>query len=247
MAVSDIGLVGLAVMGQNLSLNVAEKGFPISVYNRSYDKTEAAVERAKKEGAWPRGGGPGAGGAGRRRRRRQPRLPAARCCRAARRRAAPETAPAPGGGRGALQPRRRGRRRRGAIAGRGGAAAGAAPPPENGRCVSATPCARAPAPLPLTPRPPRPLPGLGDKLRGYESVKDFVASLKKPRCGGRGRAGGRRPRAARNKREARQPRRPRPAQPAPPLPAGASSSWSRRAPPSTRRSRCGSARGKGAP
>ncbi|EFJ45488.1 hypothetical protein VOLCADRAFT_109207 [Volvox carteri f. nagariensis] len=50
MAVSEIGLVGLAVMGQNMALNVAEKGFPISVYNRSYDKTEAAVKRAQKEG-----------------------------------------------------------------------------------------------------------------------------------------------------------------------------------------------------
>ncbi|KAG1675403.1 hypothetical protein FOA52_012322 [Chlamydomonas sp. UWO 241] len=50
MAKSQIGLVGLAVMGQNLALNVAEKGFPISVYNRSYDKTEAAVKRAGKEG-----------------------------------------------------------------------------------------------------------------------------------------------------------------------------------------------------
>lgn len=35
---------------QNLALNVAEKGFSISVYNRSYDKTEAAVKRAQKEG-----------------------------------------------------------------------------------------------------------------------------------------------------------------------------------------------------
>lgn len=35
---------------QNLALNVAEKGFPISVFNRSYDKTEAAVARAQKEG-----------------------------------------------------------------------------------------------------------------------------------------------------------------------------------------------------
>ncbi|KXZ52783.1 hypothetical protein GPECTOR_8g171 [Gonium pectorale] len=33
-----------------MALNVAEKGFPISVYNRSYDKTEAAVKRAQKEG-----------------------------------------------------------------------------------------------------------------------------------------------------------------------------------------------------
>lgn len=35
---------------QNLALNVAEKGFPISVYNRSGDKTDNAVARAKKEG-----------------------------------------------------------------------------------------------------------------------------------------------------------------------------------------------------
>ncbi len=33
-----------------MALNVADKGFPISVYNRSYDKTEAAVKRAQKEG-----------------------------------------------------------------------------------------------------------------------------------------------------------------------------------------------------
>lgn len=35
---------------QNLALNIAEKGFPISVYNRSGDKTDAAVARAAKEG-----------------------------------------------------------------------------------------------------------------------------------------------------------------------------------------------------
>jgi len=44
-----IGLIGLAVMGQNLSLNIAEKGFDISVYNRSYDKTQHTIERAKIE------------------------------------------------------------------------------------------------------------------------------------------------------------------------------------------------------
>lgn len=37
-------------MGQNLSLNIADKGFDISVYNRSYEKTEATVHRAEKEG-----------------------------------------------------------------------------------------------------------------------------------------------------------------------------------------------------
>ena len=32
---SDIGLYGLGVMGQNMALNIAEKGFTISVCNRS--------------------------------------------------------------------------------------------------------------------------------------------------------------------------------------------------------------------
>lgn len=78
---SQIGLAGLAVMGQvrvcdlasaldgplakgscfrvtrlsvllqNLALNVAEKGFRISVFNRTYEKTEMCEKRAKKEGA----------------------------------------------------------------------------------------------------------------------------------------------------------------------------------------------------
>lgn len=38
---SDIGLAGLAVMGQNLALNIADHGFRISVYNR----TTAVMER----------------------------------------------------------------------------------------------------------------------------------------------------------------------------------------------------------
>lgn len=35
---SDIGLIGLAVMGQNLALNIADHGFQISVYNRTTSK-----------------------------------------------------------------------------------------------------------------------------------------------------------------------------------------------------------------
>ena len=50
MTHSQIGLAGLAVMGQNLALNVAEKGFPISVWNRSPDKVDATVARAEEEG-----------------------------------------------------------------------------------------------------------------------------------------------------------------------------------------------------
>lgn len=52
-SLSRIGLVGLAVMGQNLALNIAEKGFPISVYNRSNSKVDETVERAKQEGNLP--------------------------------------------------------------------------------------------------------------------------------------------------------------------------------------------------
>jgi 6-phosphogluconate dehydrogenase len=40
---SDIGLIGLAVMGQNLALNIADHGFKISVYNRTTEKTDKFV------------------------------------------------------------------------------------------------------------------------------------------------------------------------------------------------------------
>lgn len=36
----QFGVIGLAVMGENLALNVESKGFPISVYNRSREKTD---------------------------------------------------------------------------------------------------------------------------------------------------------------------------------------------------------------
>ena len=47
---SQIGLWGLAVMGQNFALNIASKGFSISVTNRSDAKVTSTVERAKAEG-----------------------------------------------------------------------------------------------------------------------------------------------------------------------------------------------------
>lgn len=47
----DIGLVGLAVMGQNLALNIADHGFGICVYNRTVEKMEAFV--GKHGGATP--------------------------------------------------------------------------------------------------------------------------------------------------------------------------------------------------
>jgi 6-phosphogluconate dehydrogenase len=36
----SFGVIGLAVMGENLALNVERNGFPISVYNRSREKTD---------------------------------------------------------------------------------------------------------------------------------------------------------------------------------------------------------------
>jgi 6-phosphogluconate dehydrogenase len=38
---ADVGLVGLAVMGQNLALNMADHGFTVAVYNRTTATTEA--------------------------------------------------------------------------------------------------------------------------------------------------------------------------------------------------------------
>ena len=39
MSTADIGLIGLAVMGSNLALNIAEKGNRIAVFNRSPEAT----------------------------------------------------------------------------------------------------------------------------------------------------------------------------------------------------------------
>jgi 6-phosphogluconate dehydrogenase len=39
----DIGLIGLAVMGENLALNIASRGFRIAVYNRTTSVTDAFV------------------------------------------------------------------------------------------------------------------------------------------------------------------------------------------------------------
>ncbi len=48
-AVADIGLIGLAVMGQNLALNIADHGYTIAVYNRTTSVTEQWMEKLKKE------------------------------------------------------------------------------------------------------------------------------------------------------------------------------------------------------
>ncbi|MFM8769026.1 MAG: NAD(P)-binding domain-containing protein, partial [Rubrivivax sp.] len=39
----DIGLIGLAVMGQNLVLNIESRGFRVAVYNRTSSVTQGFV------------------------------------------------------------------------------------------------------------------------------------------------------------------------------------------------------------
>ena len=47
-ATADIGLIGLAVMGENLVLNMESHGFTVAVFNRTTAKVDAFVAgRAK--------------------------------------------------------------------------------------------------------------------------------------------------------------------------------------------------------
>jgi 6-phosphogluconate dehydrogenase len=47
MSKQQIGVIGLAVMGKNLALNIESRGFTVSVYNRSREKTDVLLEEAK--------------------------------------------------------------------------------------------------------------------------------------------------------------------------------------------------------
>jgi 6-phosphogluconate dehydrogenase len=47
MKKQQIGVVGLAVMGKNLALNIESKGFSVSVYNRSAEKTNELLAEAQ--------------------------------------------------------------------------------------------------------------------------------------------------------------------------------------------------------
>ena len=50
----DIGLIGLAVMGENLVLNMESTGFTVAVFNRTWEVTEKfAAERAKGKNIQP--------------------------------------------------------------------------------------------------------------------------------------------------------------------------------------------------
>jgi 6-phosphogluconate dehydrogenase len=44
---AKIGMIGLAVMGENLALNIARNGFPIAVFNRDTSKVDRFLKRAE--------------------------------------------------------------------------------------------------------------------------------------------------------------------------------------------------------
>ncbi|MFW5959764.1 MAG: decarboxylating NADP(+)-dependent phosphogluconate dehydrogenase [Chitinivibrionales bacterium] len=45
----DIGVIGLAVMGENLVLNMESRGFSVAVYNRTHEKVERFINTRGKE------------------------------------------------------------------------------------------------------------------------------------------------------------------------------------------------------
>ena len=49
MKKADIGLIGLAVMGENLVMNMESKGFTVAVFNRTTEKVRSEERRVGKE------------------------------------------------------------------------------------------------------------------------------------------------------------------------------------------------------
>lgn len=48
MQKSDIGIIGMGVMGQNLALNIESKGFAVAVYNRTKSRTEEFMRKRSR-------------------------------------------------------------------------------------------------------------------------------------------------------------------------------------------------------
>ncbi|HDG2216242.1 TPA: NADP-dependent phosphogluconate dehydrogenase, partial [Staphylococcus aureus] len=49
----QIGVIGLAVMGKNLAWNIESRGYSVSVFNRSSEKTDLMVEESKGKNIHP--------------------------------------------------------------------------------------------------------------------------------------------------------------------------------------------------
>ena len=48
-ASADIAVIGLAVMGQNLILNINDHGFKVVAYNRTFEKTQQFIDGPAKD------------------------------------------------------------------------------------------------------------------------------------------------------------------------------------------------------
>src|SRR5215813_9871200 len=48
MSGQAFGVIGLEVMGRNIALNIERNGFPIAVYNRTWQKTEHFLNELAK-------------------------------------------------------------------------------------------------------------------------------------------------------------------------------------------------------
>ncbi|MDZ7834847.1 MAG: NAD(P)-binding domain-containing protein [Alkalibacterium sp.] len=44
MSKQQVGVIGMAVMGKNLALNIESRGYSVSLYNRTSSKTTAVIE-----------------------------------------------------------------------------------------------------------------------------------------------------------------------------------------------------------
>ena len=53
MYMNQIGIIGLAVMGRSLALNMADHGYKVAGYNRSYEVTKQMVEKNPHENFIP--------------------------------------------------------------------------------------------------------------------------------------------------------------------------------------------------
>ena len=49
MPLQAFGVIGLEVMGRNIALNIERNGFPIAVYNRTWEKTEHFIKELAKD------------------------------------------------------------------------------------------------------------------------------------------------------------------------------------------------------
>ena len=46
---AEFGVIGMAVMGQNLALNVESRGYTVAVYNRTKARTDEFMQEKGKE------------------------------------------------------------------------------------------------------------------------------------------------------------------------------------------------------